>query len=115
MGEYLGTKALMSIALCTIDINMNSLDCLQAVNKHYSRQFARWDSTAKFRFEKSEIILKIPEDGKTTEGWKITPIFYPKVSNNAYYCGHLVQHVTRKWMLCKGYALENIMPDVYLQ
>ena len=49
-------------------------DCSQAVENHYN-DFARRDSSTKFKFEGSEITLNIPEDGELTEeGWNITPI-----------------------------------------
>ena len=47
---------------------------------HFSSQFAKLDALLKIGFEKSEIALNIPEDGRITEeGWKITPITPPVV------------------------------------
>ena len=49
--------------------------------KYHYDHFAKWDTSLKIVFHKSEITLDIPEDGELTqEGWKITPMFYPSVS-----------------------------------
>ena len=48
--------------------------------KNHYKDFAKRDSSTTFKFEGSEIVLNIPEDGKLTEeGWKITPITSPVV------------------------------------
>lgn len=53
---------------------------MQAVQNHFSC-FAKWDTSLKVGFQKSEITLNIPDDGELTqEGWKITPMTYPAVS-----------------------------------
>ena len=55
-------------------------DYMQAVKNHFAC-FAKWDTSLKVGFQKSEIILNIPDDGELTqEGWKITPMTYPAVS-----------------------------------
>ena len=51
---------------------------MQAVESHFSR-FAKLDTSLKIDFQKSEIILNIPEDGIVQDGWKITPMTYPVV------------------------------------
>ena len=56
------------------------LCCYLQVVEHYFSQFAKLDTSLKIGFERSEITLNIPEDGRTTdEGWKITPMTYPVV------------------------------------
>ena len=53
---------------------------MQAVKNHFTC-FAKWDTSLKVGFQKSEITLNIPDDGELTqEGWKITPMTYPAVS-----------------------------------
>ena len=50
------------------------------MERHFSSQFAKLDALLKIVFEKSEIALNIPEDGRITEeGWKITPMTCPVV------------------------------------
>ena len=51
---------------------------MQAVKRHFSC-FAKPDTSLKIDFQKSEIILNIPEDGIVQDGWKITPMTYPVV------------------------------------
>lgn len=51
---------------------------MQAVESHFSR-FAKLDTSLKIDFQKSEIVLNIPEDGIVQDGWKITPMTYPVV------------------------------------
>ena len=49
--------------------------------KHYFHQLgAKLDLSLEVSFQKDEIILDIPEEVETEEGWKITPISYPLVS-----------------------------------
>ena len=53
---------------------------LQVVKKHYGH-FAKKEVTLRVRFERSEIMLNIPEDGLVTrKGWKIVPCSHPTVS-----------------------------------
>ena len=69
----------VSLALATLCFFTS---CLQAVKYHYDH-FAKRDTSLKVEFQRSEITLDIPEDGKLTqEGWKITPMSYPSVSYN---------------------------------
>ena len=54
---------------------------LQVVRDHYGH-FAREEATLRIKFERSEITLDIPVDGRVTrEGWKIIPRSYPTVSD----------------------------------
>ena len=50
--------------------------------------FAREAAVLRVMFEHSEITLDIPVDGLVTrEGWRITPVTYPTVSETFYwYC-----------------------------
>ena len=51
-----------------------------ATEEHYGH-FAKKEVTLRVRFEHSEIMLNIPDDGLVTrEGWKIVPCFHPTVS-----------------------------------
>ena len=53
---------------------------LQVVKEHYGH-FAKKEVTLQVRFERSEIMLNIPDDGLVTrEGWKIVPCSHLTVS-----------------------------------
>ena len=64
---------------------------MQAVKHHFSC-FAKWDTSLKVGFQKSEITLNIPDDGELTrEGWKIIPMTYPAVSlHTVHLCWQLL-------------------------
>ena len=56
---------------------------LQVVREHYSL-FAKQEATLRIKFESSEITLDIPTDGVVKEGWSITPLSSPTVSDVVY-------------------------------
>ena len=54
---------------------------LQVVRDHYGH-FATEEATLRVKFQRSEITLDIPVDGRVTrEGWSIIPRSYPTVSD----------------------------------
>ena len=53
---------------------------LQVVRDHYGH-FATEEAILRVKFQRSEITLDIPVDGRVTrEGWRIIPRSYPTVS-----------------------------------
>ena len=65
--------------------------------------FAKWDTSLKVGFQKSEITLDIPDDGELTqEGWKIIPMTYPAVSLHiVHLCWQLLTFLYITWHDCR--------------
>lgn len=82
---------------------------LQAVRDHYGR-IASYYHAMKVIFERSQITLDIPADGKTTQdGWEIAPRSYPTVRAVSQNC----------WIQLKLYillyrSLERMQTNLHL-
>ena len=56
---------------------------MQVVREQYS-SYAQKKLSFVFDFEKDFVSLDIPKEGLKLNGWKITPLYNPKVSSSLY-------------------------------